>query len=546
MLFVMSITAQDLIVNTKLGLESNNVKQNTHNPLVKKFKNQSKSIFVSQHLFSPKENKQLKNQIDQQVKDAITLQLNQKELYKVLQLKSNQSPLALTIPVDEKHAFRLMLSPAQAITEDFFVRSFEGDTITLPEDESLFYNGYIEGDSESFATLTLRENFVRIVLSDKNGNYVITPITNTKDQYILFNDAKLTIKKDFGCGNDKDDYVISAPLPTFEDKHKHRVNNLKIRDRVEVYVEVDYDLYVDNGSSFSSTYNYVLDLFRETVSFYEKEQVSLRLNQVAIWTTNNDPFNNIGADFDALEEALEDWASDGITEGDIGHYISPEFRNNGDGTISFIGLANGIGGFCDLDDGLFDPETSHCASLGMSTPFVALDATATTNNGFNVPTWQLEVFIHEMGHVFGSRHTHACVWGPNDNQAIDNCATAEGSCSPGPAPSNGGTIMSYCNPNNLANGFGSEPGAVIRSTINNSDCIDAYVFSCPDVETLESDVNVNNSVYDATSDVLVHDATVIDGISTTLTAGDQTIIYGNFTVESGAGLTINLSGCTQN
>ena len=44
----------------------------------------------------------------------------------------------------------------------------------------------------------------------------------------------------------------------------------------------------------------------------------------------------------------------------------------------------------------------------------------------------------------GSSHTHACVWN-GDNTAIDGCAATEGSCARGGIPpSNGGTIMSYC------------------------------------------------------------------------------------------------------
>ncbi|MBL0100266.1 MAG: hypothetical protein IPP49_09630 [Saprospiraceae bacterium] len=48
----------------------------------------------------------------------------------------------------------------------------------------------------------------------------------------------------------------------------------------------------------------------------------------------------------------------------------------------------------------------------------------------NVPTysWTVEVCAHEFGHLFGSQHTHACVWNGN-NTAIDGCYAPEGSCS---------------------------------------------------------------------------------------------------------------------
>jgi hypothetical protein len=83
-----------------------------------------------------------------------------------------------------------------------------------------------------------------------------------------------------------------------------------------------------------------------------------------------------------------------------------------------------------------------------------------------------------MGHNLGSRHTHWCGW---PGGAIDNCQNVEPDnfgfyCSPGPFPSNGGTIMSYCGatygPFPLSNGFGYYPNQEITSDIAAADqCI---------------------------------------------------------------------------
>jgi hypothetical protein len=91
-------------------------------------------------------------------------------------------------------------------------------------------------------------------------------------------------------------------------------------------------------------------------------------------------------------------------------------------------------------------------------------------------TQQISDFVaHEMGHSFGSRHTHACVWNGN-NTAIDGCGPAagygyEGSCSGAPIPSIGGTIMSYCHLTstgiNFNNGFGHRFDVAIHGVVDN-------------------------------------------------------------------------------
>lgn len=94
------------------------------------------------------------------------------------------------------------------------------------------------------------------------------------------------------------------------------------------------------------------------------------------------------------------------------------------------------------------------------------------NNYQSVPnySWSVQVIAHEFGHLFGSRHTHACVWNGN-NTAIDGCDPngTEGGCPVPGIPSGGGTIMSYCHLQavgiNFILGFRPQPGNVIRNSV---------------------------------------------------------------------------------
>jgi len=99
-------------------------------------------------------------------------------------------------------------------------------------------------------------------------------------------------------------------------------------------------------------------------------------------------------------------------------------------------------------------------------------------------SWNVNVVAHELGHLFGSRHTHACVWNGNGTM-IDDCGPRAGYydgvfCAffkpRPPLPPDGGTIMSYCHllggvGINFAHGFGPQPGNVIRSRFNSASCL---------------------------------------------------------------------------
>ena len=206
-------------------------------------------------------------------------------------------------------------------------------------------------------------------------------------------------------------------------------------------------------------------MFADVSTFYAEHYVDIEISEIMVWT-DNDPYaqyNTLPYVLDRFGEAMYNGFS-----GDIAHLVSG--RNFGGGLAWIGGLCQGIEIYmADWDnDGTEEEHYSgaHSVSGNHTTDLV----------DFPEYSWNVEVIAHELGHTMGSPHTHACAWGENGDEALDNCWSTEGSCDSGPVPYDGGTIMSFCHLSyqgiNFLNGFGDEPGALIYDAFANASCID--------------------------------------------------------------------------
>lgn len=572
--FLSVINAQDLIENTQNGIDPTTPKfYNDDNVFDQKLREKSgKEVKKLSNLFSVDQNKSaaLKNAIE----NVIKLDIDEKQLQ--LLVKERPDLISIDVPVDDKNTFTLSLIKAKSITETFTMNNASGDDLGPIKEIGVHYHGIIEGNRLSFASVSIHNDEFHAVLGDEYGNYNFHKIGKNKN--LLYNDRNVKKQKSFTCGNENEEpspIVLERIRNLYDEQGKLKTEkSLKVRDRIEVLVEVDNDIVDNFGGSVSAVFQHVINIFRNSADIYERDGVSIRLNNLIVWEDGDgaDPFQNGSiSDSDDLYDAMHDWASnvrDYDFPADVAHYIRRSSPSSGWG--------HGIGGICDkneladiIDFDILDFETSHCVSSGIAASgYSETDIHDAIESGvFTSPTWTLNVFTHELGHVFGSPHTHGCYWGANNNNRIDDCGnvtannagnTPEGNpCwnSNNPIlPANGGTIMSYCHQiattdMNLVNSFGSEPGALIRSTLNGSGCFDSLEEPCPEIEVLESSIgsSIFSLTYDAEDDLIVYDADIIvTPFPITLTAGNETVIHGNFTCPTGAGFTITTTGCTNN
>ncbi|MEP6647053.1 MAG: GEVED domain-containing protein [Saprospiraceae bacterium] len=311
----------------------------------------------------------------------------------------------------------------------------------IPDAKNIFYRGMISGNPNSLAIVSILDNKIQIVYSDEDGN---KRIQQTQDgRYIAFEDKNVLIPSPINCA-----VIDTAYTTPAIDDPSHSSQRQLTGSCVEVYVECDFKSYQDNGSSITNTEAWVAALWNEVKTLYANESIPVSVSDVFVYTSAYPAFDTLNTT-SALLNAFVNHINGTSYNGRLAHFLSTRPLGGG---IAYINV------LCS--------NSNQCAvSTSLSTNIVP------------VPTfsWSVECVTHEMGHNMGSPHTHACAWNGN-NTAIDGCGPQAGyseGCT-GPIPVSG-TIMSYCHlisgvGINFNNGFGPQPGALIRSKFNTASC----------------------------------------------------------------------------
>ena len=403
-------------------------------PIAQKVQNaaDAKKSFVRYDLFTEDLSPLKKAQYNKAAEGVTVLNIQQAEIQRLI----SERPDAMEISFPfEGETIQLELVKSEIFTHDFKVKTDKGYANYSP---GVYYHGIVKGDYESVAAFSFFQEGAYGVASVKNvGNIVVGKAKNSND-YVSYNDQKLKGENPFSCSADE--------LP--ENKANHisfdpgAVSSKKTDNCVRIYYEAGYGPYTQNGSNVTTTVNWVTAMHNNISTLYANDGITVALSEVFVWTTT-DPFSGSPSQ------------------------ILNQFRNY---RTSFNG---------DVAQLLRNPATTSIAWVNALCSAYKYSYSGVNFNYENVPTysWNIEAMTHEIGHNLGSPHTHACAWNGN-NTAIDGCGPASGNnegCN-APLPTNGGTIMSYCHlvssvGINFANGFGAQPGALIRNTINSKGCL---------------------------------------------------------------------------
>lgn len=393
-----------------------------------------KVAFQSVSLFSL-DNSGKQASYEKAAKDARVLKLDSRKLSNII--SERPEAVEMTFPFEDREL------TVEMVKVDIYSNDFKVETnkkVVTDYKKGVFYRGIIKGDNRSVVAFSFFDNDVIGVASAPNiGNVTLGKAINSED-FVVYNDQKLTGKNPFVCAADEMMENEKQKINYKPFSKSPQVTNSCVR----VYYEVCNNPFQQNGSSVSATTNWISAVHNNINTLYVNDGVKMSLKTVFIWETA-DPYTG------TYSQNLSAFRSNRPTfDGDLAHLVNY-------------------------------PSTTSVAYLNSlcSTNRYAYSGINMTYN--NVPTysWTIMAMTHEMGHALGSPHTHACAWNGNSTP-IDGCGALagypeEGCDNVGPIPSAGGTIMSYCHLNsvgiNMSLGFGEQPGALIRQTVDSKACL---------------------------------------------------------------------------
>ncbi|MCG2792303.1 MAG: M12 family metallo-peptidase [Weeksellaceae bacterium] len=367
--------------------------------------------------------------------DARVLKLDRAKLATILSEKPEA--LELSFPFEDRELTVEMVK-IDIYSNDFKVETNKSEIKDYKK--GVFYRGIIQGDNSSVVAFSFFDGDVVGVASAPNiGNVTLGKAVDSED-FVVYNDQKLTGSNPFICAVDE---MMENQKQKFNFQPSSKTPQVT-NSCVRVYYEICNKPYKQNGSSVQATVNWISAVHNNINALYVNDGVKMSLKTVFVWETA-DPYTG------TYSQNLAAFRVNRPTfDGDLAHLVNYPSTTS----VAYV--------------------NSLCGSYRYA--YSGINMTYS-----NVPTysWTIMAMTHEMGHALGSPHTHACAWNGNSTP-IDGCGAVagypeEGCDLVGPIPSAGGTIMSYCHLTsvgiNLSLGFGAQPGELIRQTVDSKACL---------------------------------------------------------------------------
>lgn len=382
---------------------------------------------------------------DKNLSEYTIVEIDQNILDSLVKQKSTE--LTLSIPYKDEILI-LELKEINLFDPTFKVNTTEGSS---EYEKGLHYKGIIRGQAKSSVSMSIfKDEVVGVIISEKYGELNIGKSgMHVLSEYIVYDAEQLKDTVTFKCATPEKDPEELRLL-----KEVQKLVKKSPQAAINTCVTIDFEMAYSNYQNFGTSQaviNWITSIFANVKTIYKNEGIDVTIKSIFIHTAPDGYDLNPST---ALNQLRNKRINDPNFTGSVVHLVRGK-------TSGFSGIAY-VGVTCNnnYQYGLSDVQFSF--------------------NPYPTYSWTVMVLSHELGHNFGSPHTHSCTW---PGGAIDNCYTTEGGCAPGPAPANGGTIMSYCHLTNygirLQNGFGPLPGAAIRNHIGAQACASGCTVAAP-------------------------------------------------------------------
>ena len=307
-----------------------------------------------------------------------------------------------------------------------------GIETAAPVPDAAFFEGRVAGEPDSSVFLSAFGGSVHGYVQRGDSTFAIEPLGRWDRETPEHSVRRLTpeewaaLARSWRC-----EAELRAPAPSRE----AMLSTAVVADTGQPFtatiaVDTDYELF-RRFSSATAERNYVSNELAAVSAIYWRDlKTRLQVGFLRIWTTQADPWSATSP----LASLFE-----------VGDYWHAHGAGVSRSTVVFLSGKNTGGGVawvstvCQGD--FWDSGDAHWGG-----GYAVVGNIEGTLSNFHHPAagsdvWDIEAIAHEMGHNFGSVHTH-CYSPP-----IDECYGSEPGCYSGPNIDPGagvGTIMSYC------------------------------------------------------------------------------------------------------
>ncbi len=303
------------------------------------------------------------------------------------------------------------------------------------------FRGRLDGDVDSRVYLGVHAGFLVAIVKTAAGVVYVGPEGSVDGpvQHVLRTpDSPLNAEfAPIGWRCDADD-LPPAPgggaarigEPSLRPSAALSTQSITVLKEATISVETDEELLAKYSGNVSAMSAYITSVFGQISVIYERDvQVHLTVNRIQAWTTT-DPYSSTSTRTQ-LDEVGDWW-----------HANRPKasYPRTAVHYMSGKPVSGGIAWLDVLCMGDFSQGGHWGGAYGVTQ----------VNAAYPASPWDLIAMSHELGHNFGSPHTH-CYSSP-----IDMCYGSESGCYSGPVVNPGplgGTIMSYCHL--LSGGYGN-------------------------------------------------------------------------------------------